>query len=210
MGRGGSGPGLAPGFFLSRPGWRTAAAGLPIAIGLVLSGLAACADLGALVEATFPAAVPGLPAGQGWTSLPLSSWLVEGGIEARAVSACADPGCPDPAVVGLFTASGPDAILLARLAEDPAALRRGLLARMEAAPRRRGKPRAATRIETAPLREGALAGVAIRLARADGAREAAGVALAARRGGTVTFLLVIAATPEAAGRIARAVAPHIA
>lgn len=187
---------------MRRPSCRIRVAAALVAAASLLAG---CTGVELLAEAAFPTAVPGLPVGRPWFSLPLGAWLTDGDVVARAISACSDPACGPPAVVGLFEAAGPAAGQWLHLAEDPDALGAALAAR----PGARGRataPRRTSRPDVAPLREGAFSGLQVRLSRPDGSRPATGIALAARRGSRTLLILVVAATPDGAERIARSVA----
>ena len=76
-------------------------------------------------------------------------------------------------------------------------------------PDRKGRRPPRSRVAAAPVQEGGLTGYSVRLARPDGRRAAAGYVLAASLDGTTTALVIVASTPEAAQRLARAIAPHL-
>lgn len=181
---------------------------LGAALWLVVS-MGACRELATVADVAFPSAVPGLPSDQPWTSLPVRRWLTEPGIEPVAISACFAPACPSPAAVMLFRAQGPEAVRLARAAADPAALVASLERGPRAPPDRHGRRPPRSVVKAEPAGESGMTGYAVRIARPDGRRSAAGYVLAAERDGTTTALVIVAATPEAARQLARAVAPHL-
>lgn len=174
---------------------------------LLLLGLSGCLDLGILSSGLFARAVPGLRPDQPWVSLPVGVWLVEAAVEPQALSACFAPSCDPQAAVAVFAARGREAEELGRVIADPAGLSR-LLAEPRGA-LRHGRSRPRTHVTAEARREGALSGFAVRLAGEDGRRSAAGYVLAARRPGSISIVLVIAHTEEAARRIALDVAPHL-
>jgi hypothetical protein len=180
-----------------------------LAAASMLAATAACSDLDRLLDYAFPPTVPGLPGEEPWVALPIGGWVTEGGIEARAIAACFSPACPERAAVGLFRAEGREAALLSEIVADPERLKRGLAEndRHDRSPKRR---HLRTEVAVAPLREGALAGFALRLARPDGSHAAHGIVLARREQRSTSFLVVIGETEEAARRIALAVAAQLA
>lgn len=167
-----------------------------------LLGLSGCLDLALISSIAFPPTVPGLDPQQSWVSLPVSSWVTEGSVEAAAIAGCFD--CASPAAVGLFRASGPAGAELLREASRPEAVA-ALLLRKQAGKieAKRAPPAVATAVE--PVSEGGWTGFAVRLARSDGSKSATGVALARRGRSGVTVLLVVAGTDQVARRIAREV-----
>lgn len=183
--------------------------------GLLLSIAGGCIDLGGVMDVAFPAAVPGLRPDQPWFSLPIRSWLVGGGIEVRAISACTAPSCEAQSAVAVFAAQGRDGAELARILDDPARLARQLLADPSPmSPRGRergaGKPlRSRGTATVEPRREGALSGFSIRLARTDGSHPAFGYVLAARRPTMIALVLVVSTSEDTARRVALDVAPHL-
>ncbi len=178
---------------------------------VLLLGLAAgaCREIATVVDVAFPSTVPGLPSDQPWVSLPVRRWLTETGIEPLAVSACFAPACSEPAAVMLLRAQGRDAADLARAASDPAGLAAALNGGPPPPADRKGRKPPRARAAAEPEREGDLTGYSVRLARPDGRRSAAGYVLAAQRGDSVTALVIVAPTVEAARRLARSVAPHL-
>ena len=163
-----------------------------------------CADLSLFAEAAFPPAVPGLPPDAQWLSLPIGPWLTEGGVEARAISACLAVDCPQPAAAAVFTARGARAAELARALDDPAGLARELARRMRARPAP-VRERAQTVVVEAS-RDSGLSGYAVRLARSDGSRPAVGLVMGRRDEGAITVVLVIAAEEAVARATIRAIA----
>ena len=192
--------------------WRLAAI-------LLVTPLASCLDVGLLADTTFPPEVPGLPAGQPWVSLPVRSWVVEGDVKVRAVSACFEATCRPQAAVVVFDVAGPDATRLRAALRDPASLERELVARALLRPpvrsgRRRGAPAPgdslpATRIEVVAASGTSGAGLTVRLARPDGSRSTFGVISAVPRPGGMTVVIVIAPSQQAASSLAQDVAHAI-
>lgn len=180
------------------------------ACALLTLPLGSCRDLSTVMDVVFPSTVPGLPADQPWTSLPVRRWLTESGIEPAAISACLAPECREPAAVGLFRARGRDAVILQRAARDPAALVAALSKRKAPLrPARRRQAPVKARITAEPAQEGGTPGFVIRLARPDGSRAAAGYAVAVERQDVVTALVIVAATEAGARAIARSVIPQL-
>lgn len=165
-------------------------------------------DLELIADAAFPAAVPGLPADRPWTSFPVATWVVDGGLTVQAIAACFPPTCAPPAAVALLRARGPPAAELALALDEPKRLERYLRTRMQARllP---GRADTAALITVEPRREGAWPGFAVRMARRDGTRTAAGFVLARRDPTGLTLVLVIAADEDSAARLARSVAPAL-
>lgn len=181
------------------------------AAAVLLLGLAAggCRELATVADVTFPATVPGLPPDQPWVSLPVRRWLTETGIEPLAVSACFAPACSEPAAAMLLRARGRDAAELVRAASDPGGLAAALNGGPSPPADRKGRRPPRARAVAEPEREGEWAGSSLRLARPDGRRSAAGYVLTARRGDSVTALVIVAPTLEAARRLGRSIAPHL-
>jgi hypothetical protein len=180
--------------------------GATAALALLAAG--GCTEFDRLADYAFPPAVPGLPTGANWVSLPIGGWVTEGGIEAKAIAACFSPNCPAPAGVGLFRAEGREAALLQAVIADPSLLRRQLEAndRRDASPQRR---RIRTEIAVERFGEAPLSGFALQLARPDGSHAAHAVVLATSGPGPVSVLIVIGKTAEEVRRIARDVAGRL-
>ena len=185
-----------------------------------MSAQAGCLDLGLVAETAFPTEVPGLPSGQPWVSLPVRSWLVQGNVQVRAVSACFEATCRPRAAVAVFDAAGQDASRLTAALADPDALRRELVARALLRPNLRSTG-SATKSEARgaslrPTRIDVVAGpgpgpprLSVRLARSDGSRSAFGHVVALRHQGGVTLVVVITADADEAQALAGAVAARL-
>jgi hypothetical protein len=175
---------------------------------LALLAAVGCSEFDRLADYAFPPAVPGLPTGANWVSLPIGGWVTEGAIEAKAIAACLSPNCPAPAGVGLFRAEGREAALLQAVIADPTLLRRQLEAndRRDPSPQRR---RIRTEIAIERFGEGPLPGFALRMARPDGSHAAHAVVLATSGPGPVSVLIVIGKKPEEVRRIARDIAGRL-
>jgi hypothetical protein len=180
--------------------------GAPAALALLAA--VGCSEFDRLADYAFPPAVPGLPTGANWVSLPIGGWVTEGGVEAKAITACFAQNCSAPASVGLFRAEGREADLLQAVIADPTLLRRQLEAndRRDPSPQRR---RIRTEIAVERIGEGPLPGFALRLARPDGSHAAHAVVLATSGPGPVSVLIVIGKQPEEVRRIARDIAGHL-
>ena len=183
---------------------RTRQSGLALAAGFALSAMLGCSELDRLADYAFPPSIPGVPERGSWVSLPISRWVTEGDVTARAILACFAPSCPARVAVGLFRAEGADAALLAALLADPERLKRGLeeKERQDPSPKRR---LIKTEIAVERLRESPLDGFALRLARPDGSHAVQAVALATSRPGPASVLIVIGENAEAGRRVALSV-----
>ena len=169
-------------------------------------GAAGCLDLGLARSVVFPPDIPGLDNAQPWVLLPVDSWVTDGGIQPIAIAGCFAPACAPEAAVGLFRAQGAEAERLARVAEDPQRLARALL-EAKLHPRRLGTaPKAQVATSAERLAEGRWRGFSLHLSRKDGTRGADAAVLTSSAGGTLTVVMVIAAAPDAAIRLARDVA----
>lgn len=86
-----------------------------------------------------------LAADRGWQPLPIGSWVVNDGIEARTIVYCAGEHCLRPAVAALIVAEGRRADEFERgLATDPARLAREFSKPANSGGTAKSKPRAAT------------------------------------------------------------------
>ena len=170
-----------------------------------LLGLAGCVDLEIAASTVFPPSVPGLDPSQPWTRLPVSAWVNEGDVKAVAIAGCFAPSCAPQAAVGVFEAAGPEADRLSRLAGDPQALVRGLMARRTAT---RGKRSALPRtvVSAIPFAVEGWKGFRLRLSRQDGSRPAAAAVLTRPDSGRLRVILVLAPAEEAASHLAAGVA----
>lgn len=180
---------------------------LPVGAAILsFAAVAACSDFDRLVDVAFPPAVPGLTDGQAWLDLPIGGWVTEGDISAGAIAACFARACTAPAGVGLFRAEGHDAVLLGELINHPERLKTAL-ERTERADKRSRRRRLNVTVGVAPFSLGTLRGFTIRIARADGRQPAYGAVLASPgRGGSLSFVLVVAASEDTARRIATSAA----
>ncbi len=177
-----------------------------LAVALAALGTAGCVDLGLARSVAFPPDIAGLDGGQPWVRLPVDSWVTEGGIQPLAIAGCFAPGCAPQAAVGLFRAQGGEAERLARAADDPQRLARALLDG-KPGPRRLGTaPKAQVATAAERLTEGRWRGFSLHLSRKDGSRGAHAAILTSSAGGALTVVMVIAAAPDAAIRLARDVA----
>ncbi|HEY0570468.1 MAG TPA: hypothetical protein VGD16_02905 [Enterovirga sp.] len=188
---------------------RTRQSGLALAAGFAVSAILGCSELDRLADYAFPPSIPGLPESGSWVSLPVSRWVTEGGVTARAIVACFAPSCAARVAVGLFRAEGTDAALLAAILADPERLKRGLEEkdRQDPSPKRR---LIKTEIAVERLRESPLAGFAVRLARPDGSHAVQAVVLATGARGPASVLIVVGENAEAVRRVALSVAAHLA
>lgn len=190
---------------MAADGWSLAGrAGMAALVTAGLVGVGGCLELSLVREVAFPEIVPGLAAEQPWIHLPVGAWVTEGGIAPRAIAACFDPACAPQAAVAVFVAEGPDAQRLDAVAARPERLVRSLSERR--APKGKAKPPPDTEARATPFRTGGYAGFAIRIARRDGGKSAAGVALTSRQGRRTRVILVVTSDEDAARRIARDVA----
>jgi hypothetical protein len=173
---------------------------------LSFAAVSACSDFDRIVDVAFPPTVPGLTDGQDWLDLPIGGWVTEGDVTAGAIAACFARACTAPGSVGLFRAEGHEAVLLGELIDHPERLKTGL-ERNDRADRSARRRRITVAVSVAPLNVGTLRGFTIRIARADGSRPAYGAVLASpRAGGSLAFVLVVAASEETAKRLATSAA----
>jgi len=170
--------------------------------GALAASLGSCAEIGTAVDVVFPSTVPGLPNEEGWDSLPLRRWLTEPGLQPVAISACFR--CPNPAVAGLFQASGQDAALR-RAVSDPRALLASLTRDTPAA--RRGKRASRTRVDVLKAQEGGVPGLAVGLSR--GRRRAGGYIATVERPEAMQVLVIVAASEAEARKLARGIVPRL-
>ncbi|WP_375461999.1 hypothetical protein [uncultured Enterovirga sp.] len=182
---------------------------LPLVAGIALGALTGCLDLVSLREVAFPPTVPGLAADRAWQPLPVGILMSEAESEAVALAVCSPPGCGPEAAVGVFRAGGPSGDLLLADAANPARLVATLGERRRLRSGRTGPARTPSTATSEPIRIGAFGGFILRLSRTDGSRDAYGVALAARRDGKATVVVVVAPREDEARRIARDVASSL-
>ncbi|MBV9077971.1 MAG: hypothetical protein JO048_10855 [Methylobacteriaceae bacterium] len=167
--------------------------------------LAGCIDLGLARSVVFAPSVPGLPADERWTPLPVDSWVTEGAVRPLAVSACFASACPEPAAIGLFLAEGQAGRSLSEALASPDRVLE-LLAGRAASERRRAKPPPRLLRSAEPLRAGAYSGELVRATRRDGSGAAILAALTRPAGDGVFVLLIVAPNEDRVRRLARAVA----
>jgi hypothetical protein len=180
---------------------------LPVGAAILsFAAVSACSDFDRILDVAFPPAVPGLTDGQAWLDLPIGGWVTEGEVSAGAMAACFARACATPAGVGLFRAEGHEAALLRDLIANPERLKAGL-ERNDRADKTARRRRVAITVDVRPLAVDALRGFTIRIARTDGRQPAYGAVLASPgAGGSLAFVLVVAASEEAAQRLATAAA----
>lgn len=175
--------------------------GIGLGAGVALAG---CLDLPRSFSLLVPGTVRGVPTSAPWIALPLRAWIAPELTQPQGIMACADAACPARLAIGVFSATGADARMLAAILDDPQKLRRAL----EAEDAEDKGPRRAIRTVVAvePWTEGAHRGFTIRLARADGSRAAHGAVLAERSSDSMRVVIAIGADAEAVRQTARDVA----
>ncbi|CAH1698301.1 conserved exported hypothetical protein [Hyphomicrobiales bacterium] len=120
-------------------------AALLIGAGLLLS---ACAD-------QFGAGIAELPASEGWHRLPIGSWVLNDGLEARTMVFCPRESCVRQGFAAVIALEGEQARDMERaLSESPARLGEAFarLAAAKAAERRKAQRNQKKKAETKPAR----------------------------------------------------------
>lgn len=161
--------------------------------------LSACAD-------RFGAGIAELPASQGWQPLPIGSWVLNDGLEARTMVFCPRDACARQGFASVVTFSGHEAERIEQaLKADPASLSR-LFSRPPAdagGGRGTAKPKAPARSTTTVSRfeaEG-IAGILVEIRARDASGKSAATAiLHDREADRLVIALAVAEDAEAARR----------
>jgi len=163
-----------------------------LALGLLL--IAGCAD-------HFGPGLVQLAAGRGWEPLPIQNWVVNDGINPKAIVFCTPQDCARPGVAALLSFEGREAADMARtLALDPARLAREFSKRPKA--KRADAPKSTTTVSR--FKQDATDGLLVEIRAKDGGRLAATAVLYARKDNTLAMAIAVADDPEAARDMARA------
>lgn len=168
----------------------------PLTAALLLSG---CAG-------DFGAGIAELPASQGWTPLPIGSWVLNDGLEARTMVFCPRETCTKQGFASVIAFSGKEAAQIERaLKADPASL-----ARLFSKPpvdrpgtSKKTKPSGPAKSTTSVSRfeaEG-VAGLVVEIRARDASGKSAATAiLHGREADTLVVALAVAEDPAAARR----------
>ena len=142
--------------------------------------------------------IGGAPANEkGWQALPLRSFLTRPSLRARALEFCRANTCGYDAAVVHFSATGDEGDALAASIQDPARLEEAILG--EPAP-----DKVKARVGVQKTSVNAWNGVEIEIEGGKKGRRAYGIALVKRDAADVDALVVVAASPDLARRIATA------
>jgi len=169
----------------------------PLAAGIALL-LAACAG-------QFGAGIAELPASQGWQPLPIGSWVLNDGLEARSMVFCPRDACTKQGFAAVVAFSGPEARRIEQsLRADPASLAR-LFSKPPPndAPRPKARPRGAPKSTTDVSRfeVDGVAGLLVEIRAKDTTGKSATTAiLHGREEDRLIVALAVAETPDAARR----------
>jgi len=179
----------------------------PLIAGLTLL-LAGCAG-------QFGAGIAELPASQGWQPLPIGSWVLNDGLEARTMVFCPRDACTKQGFASVVAFSGSQAARIEQaLKADPASLAR-LFSKPPASDsggNKKAKPKGPAKSTTSVLRfeaEG-VAGILVEIRAKDASgKDASGKSattaiLHGREAGTFIVALAVAEDAEAARRDAMA------
>ena len=159
-----------------------------------------------------------LPASQGWQPLPIGSWVLNEGLEARSMVFCPRDTCPRQGFAAVIALEGEQAGDMEKaLSESPASLARAFaqLAAARAAERRKAqrklkkkleaKPEARSATDVARIDSGEAKGVLVTIRSLDTAgRQAVTAILYGRETDRLVLALAVSETAEAARRDAEA------
>lgn len=165
----------------------------------VLAWLAGTASLLAACSSHFGPGITELPAAQGWQPLPIGSWVLNDGIETRAMAFCPRQACDRQGFAALIALDGPRAQDMARaLAADPASLAR-TFARPAAGTPPRTKPRRPTALKSdttvTRFEEAGANGLLVAIRARDGGKTAFTAVVSGHAAGKL--LVAIGVSPEA-------------
>jgi hypothetical protein len=163
-----------------------------LAFGILL--VAGCAD-------HFGPGLVQLAAGRGWEPLPIQNWVVNDGINPKAMVFCTPQDCVRPGVAALLSFEGREAADMARtLALNPARLAREFSKRPKA--KQTEKPMSTTTVSR--FKQDGTDGILVEIRAKDGGRLAATAILYARKDDTLAMAIAVTDDSQAAQDFARA------
>lgn len=164
------------------------------AVALTLVLIAGCAD-------HFGPGLVQLAAGRGWEPLPIQNWVVNDGINPKAMVFCTPQDCARPGVAALLSFEGREAADMARtLALNPARLAREFSKRPKA--KQAQKPASTTTVSR--FKQDGTDGILVEIRAKDGGRLAATAILYARKENTLAMAIAVTDDSQAAQDFARA------
>lgn len=168
--------------------------------------LAACSN-------HFGAGITELPAARGWQPLPIDSWVLNNGIEARAMAFCPRDACTRQGFAALIALDGPQADRIEQaLAADPTSLARAFAKPADANGKAK-KPARPAPVKPAPVKsdtyvtrfdEAGANGLLVEIRARDGGKRAYGAILSGRAEGRL--LVAVGVSPQAEAARAQALA----
>jgi hypothetical protein len=163
-----------------------------LALGLLV--IAGCAD-------HFGPGLVQLAAGRGWEPLPIQNWVVNDGINPKAMVFCTPQDCARPGVAALLSFEGREAADMARtLALNPARLAREFSKRPKA--KQAEKPKSTTTVSR--FKQDGTDGILVEIRAKDGGRLASTAILYARKDNTLAMAIAVTDDSAAAQDFARA------
>jgi len=168
---------------------------------LRLGALALCALLIAGCADHFGPGLVQLAAGRGWEPLPIQNWVVNDGINPKAMVYCTPEDCVRPGVAALLSFEGREAADMARtLALNPARLAREFSKRPKA--KQAEKPKSTTTVSR--FKQEGTDGILVEIRARQGGRLAATAILYARKDDILTMAIAVTDDSQAAQDFARA------
>lgn len=163
-----------------------------LTLGLLL--VAGCAD-------HFGPGLVQLAAGRGWEPLPIQNWVVNDGINPKAMVFCTPQDCARPGVAALLSFDGREAADMARtLALNPARLAREFSKRPKA--KQAQKPKSTTTVSR--FKQDGTDGILVEIRANDGGRLAATAILYARKDNALSMAIAVTDDSQAAQDFVRA------
>lgn len=165
-----------------------------------------CTMLLSACSSHFGAGIAELPASQGWQPLPIGSWVLNEGLEARSMVFCPRETCSKQGFASVVAFAGPEAQRMEQaLRTDPASLAR-IFSKPptdESRSRKKTKPKGPTKSTTTVTRfeaEG-VAGILVEIRAKDASGKSAATAiLHGREANRLVVALAVAQDAEAARR----------
>lgn len=175
----------------------------------VLAWLAGAAALLAACSGHFGPGITELPAARGWQPLPIGSWVLNDGIEARAMAFCPRQACDHQGFAALIALEGPRAQRMERaLAADPASLARAFAKPAGEKSRKAAKPRQSTALKSdtsvTRFEEAEANGLLVAIRARDGGKTAFTAVVSGHAAGKL--LVAIGVSPQADAARAQALA----
>lgn len=164
------------------------------ALALALALIAGCAD-------HFGPGLVQLAAGRGWEPLPIQNWVVNDGINPKAMVFCTPQDCARPGVAALLSFEGREAAgMVKTLALNPAQLAREFSKRPKA--KQADKPKSTTTVSR--FKQDGTDGILVEIRAKDGGRLASTAILYARKDNTLAMAIAVTDDSQAAQDFARA------